>query len=117
MDAIKNRIDTEHMLGLLSGSNAVVVDDPSAADVIIVNTCGFINDAKQESIDTILDMARYKQSSRATALIVTGCLVQRYSKELIDELPEVDAFLGVSSYSKNSRSDTICPQRGKIYML
>ena len=95
----KNRIDTEHMLGVLSGSNAVIVDNPDDADVIIVNTCGFIHDAKQESIDTILEMAKYKERS-ARALIVTGCLAQRYSKELSDELPEVDAFLGVSSYSK-----------------
>lgn len=95
----KNRIDTEHMLGVLSGSNAVIVDAPDSADVIIVNTCGFIHDAKQESIDTILEMAKYKDAG-ARALIVTGCLAQRYSKELIEELPEVDAYLGVSSYSK-----------------
>lgn len=95
----KNRVDTEHMLGLLAGSNAAVVDDPAEADVIIVNTCGFINDAKQESIDAILDMARYKQSG-CSALIVTGCLVQRYASELAEELPEVDAFLGVASYSR-----------------
>ncbi len=95
----KNRVDTEHMLGLLAGSNAAVVDDPVDADVIIVNTCGFINDAKQESIDTILEMAQYKQSG-CSALIVTGCLAQRYADELADELPEVDAFLGVSSYTR-----------------
>ena len=95
----KNRVDTEHMLGLLAGSNAAVVDDPADADVIIVNTCGFINDAKQESIDTILEMAQYKQSG-CSALIVTGCLAQRYADELSEELPEVDAFLGVSSYTR-----------------
>ena len=95
----KNRVDTEHMLGLLAGSNAAVVDDPGDADVIIVNTCGFINDAKQESIDTILEMAQYKQSG-CSALIVTGCLAQRYADELSKELPEVDAFLGVSSYTR-----------------
>ena len=95
----KNRVDTEHMLGLLAGSNAALVDDPADADVIIVNTCGFINEAKQESIDTILEMARYKQNG-ASALIVTGCLVQRYAAELAEELPEVDAFLGVSCYSR-----------------
>jgi len=96
----KNRVDTEHMLGLLSGSNAALADDPADADVIIVNTCGFINDAKQESIDTILEMARYKEEGSCRALIVTGCLAQRYAKELAEELPEVDAFLGVSSYSR-----------------
>lgn len=95
----KNRIDTEHMLGILSGSNAAIVDEPETADVIIVNTCGFIKEAKQESIDTILEMAEYKKTG-AKALIVTGCLSQRYAKELKDELPEVDAFLGVSSYSR-----------------
>ncbi len=95
----KNRVDTEHMLGLLAGSNAAVVDDPAEADVIIVNTCGFINDAKQESIDTILEMAQYKESG-CSALIVTGCLAQRYADELSEELPEVDAFLGVSSYTR-----------------
>ncbi len=94
----KNRIDTEHMLGILADSNAVIVDAPEEADVIIVNTCGFIDDAKRESIDVILEMARYKQNG-APALIVTGCLAQRYAKELAQELPEVDAFLGVSAYS------------------
>ncbi len=95
----KNRIDTEHMLGELAASNAAIVDEPGDADVIIVNTCGFINDAKQESIDTILEMAAYKKRG-TSALIVTGCLAQRYAAELQDELPEVDAFLGVSSYSR-----------------
>ena len=94
----KNRIDTEHMLGILSGSNAVIVDEPGDADIIIVNTCGFIHEAKQESIDTILEMAKYKEAG--AALIVTGCLSQRYAKELQVELPEVDAFLGVAGYSR-----------------
>ena len=96
----KNRIDTEHMLGKLAESNAVLVDKPDDADVVIINTCGFINDAKRESIDTILEMARYKEEANLRALIVTGCLVQRYVRSLMDELPEVDAFLGVSSYSR-----------------
>jgi ribosomal protein S12 methylthiotransferase len=87
------------MLGLLSVSNAVLVDEPVDADVIIVNTCGFINDAKQESIDTILEMAKYKAHG-VRSLIVTGCLAQRYAAELVDELPEVDAFLGVASYTR-----------------
>ncbi len=95
----KNRIDTEHMLGILSGSNAVVVDEPEGADVIIVNTCGFIKEAKQESIDAIFEMAEYKKTG-LKALIVTGCLSQRYASELKEEIPEVDAFLGVSSYSR-----------------
>ncbi len=94
----KNRIDTEHMLGLLADSNAAIVDEPGDADVIIVNTCGFIHEAKQESIDTILRMAQQKR--KGAALIVTGCLAQRYAKELAEELPEVDAFLGVAGYSR-----------------
>ena len=95
----KNRIDTEHMLGILANTDAAIVDRPEDADVIIVNTCGFINDAKQESIDVILEMAKYKEAG-VRALIVTGCLSQRYAEELTDELPEVDAFLGVSCYSR-----------------
>jgi len=91
----KNRIDTEHMLGLLANSNAAITSEPSEADVIIVNTCGFIGDAKEESIDTILEMSGF-----GAKLVVTGCLSQRYAGELVSELPEVDAFLGVSSYSK-----------------
>jgi ribosomal protein S12 methylthiotransferase len=94
----KNRIDTEHMLGILAGSNAAVVDAPEDADVIIVNTCGFIDEAKRESIDVILEMAKYKHGG-SPALIVTGCLAQRYASELSEELPEVDAFLGVNAYS------------------
>ena len=95
----KNRVDTEHMLGILAGSNAALVDTPEQADVLIVNTCGFIEDAKRESIDAILEMAAYKKQN-ARALIVTGCLAQRYAEELKDELPEVDAFLGVGAYSQ-----------------
>jgi ribosomal protein S12 methylthiotransferase len=95
----KNRIDTEHMLGVLSGSNAVITDEPEGADVIIVNTCGFIKEAKQESIDAIFEMAEYKKTG-TRALIVTGCLSQRYARELEKEIPEADAFLGVSAYSK-----------------
>ena len=94
----KNRIDTEHMLALLS-DGAVVVGEPENADVIIINTCGFVEEAKRESIDAILEMARYKKAG-AKALVVTGCLAQRYARELQKELPEVDAFLGVSGYGK-----------------
>lgn len=94
----KNRIDTEHMLGVLSGANAVITYEPHSADIIIVNTCGFIEDAKRESIDTILEMAAYKKSG--AKLIVTGCMAQRYAKELEAQLPEADALLGVASYSR-----------------
>ena len=96
----KNRIDTEHMLGVLSGTNAVIVDEPDDADVIIVNTCGFINDAKQESIDTILEMARYKDAGCARADCDGLPCAAFTPKELAVELPEVDAFLGVAAYSR-----------------
>ena len=92
----KNRVDSELMLGKLKGI-AEFTSQPSEADVVIVNTCGFIESAKQESIDTILEMAEYKKQG-LKGLIVTGCLSQRYQEELIKELPEVDAWLGVSAY-------------------
>jgi ribosomal protein S12 methylthiotransferase len=94
----KNRVDTEVMLGLLIQAGYAVSGDPGEADVIIVNTCGFIEAAKQESIDTILEMAQYKQDGRCAALLVTGCLTQRYLNALSEELPEVDGFLGVNDY-------------------
>lgn len=94
----KNRVDTETMLGFLTQAGYKIIPSPEKADVLIVNTCGFIESAKQESINTILEMARYKESGRCKVLAVTGCLSQRHRKELTDELPEVDIFLGVSEY-------------------
>lgn len=93
----KNQTDAEIMLGLLAGEGHKIVADPSCADVIIVNTCGFIESAKQESIDTILEMAEYK-NARCRLLIATGCLAERYNTQLMDELPEVDALLGTGDY-------------------
>jgi ribosomal protein S12 methylthiotransferase len=90
----KNRVDTEVMLGHTAGAGHEVVADPSEADVIVVNTCGFIGEAKQESIDAILEMARQKETGRCQKLVVAGCLSQRYPKELADEMPEVDHFIG-----------------------
>ena len=90
----KNRVDTEVMLGHTAGAGHQVVADPGDADVIVVNTCGFIGEAKQESIDAILEMARHKESGRCQKLVVAGCLSQRYPKELADEMPEVDHFIG-----------------------
>ena len=87
------------MLGLLKKAGYAITADPGKADVIIVNTCGFIEDAKQESIDTILEMAAYKQAEKSPKLLVTGCLSQRYAEELYVELPEVDGFLGVHDYA------------------
>ena len=96
----KNRVDSELMLGALKKEQSAFTDDPAKADIIIVNTCGFIESAKQESIDTILEMAEYKKSGSLKALIVCGCLAGRYQEELSQQLPEVDAFLGVTAYDK-----------------
>ncbi len=92
----KNLVDAEVMLGQLPQDRYQIVTDESLADIIIVNTCSFINDAKEESIDTILEMADYKQDGNCKMLIVTGCLPQRYQETLQKELPEVDMFLGTS---------------------
>lgn len=94
----KNTVDTEILLGELSRLGFTVVADASEAEIIIVNTCGFITSAKQDSIDTILDMAQYKKQGSCKFLAVTGCLSQRYPNELREELPEVDLFWGVRDY-------------------
>lgn len=96
----KNRVDTEQMLALLSKAGNTFTDTPGDADALIVNTCGFINSAKEESIDTILEMAEYKKTGRCRVLCVTGCLAQRYGEKLLDNIPEIDALLGVSQYSE-----------------
>ena len=93
----KNLVDSECMLGQLAENNYVITDDESKADVIIVNTCSFIHDAKDESVETILEMAEYKKTGSCKALIVAGCLAQYYQQDILDELPEVDAVLGTSS--------------------
>jgi ribosomal protein S12 methylthiotransferase len=92
----KNLVDSEVMMGLLEGQQHEITAEKESADIIVVNTCGFIDAAKQESIDTILEMAQYKQTGRCQRLIVTGCLVERYREELQEEIPEVDAFLGTN---------------------
>jgi ribosomal protein S12 methylthiotransferase len=96
----KNLVDSEMMLGLIARDGGEIVLDPAAADVVIVNTCGFIGDAKKESIDTILELGRLKESDPSKRLIVTGCLVQRYGGELQASLPEVDAFLGTGDFDR-----------------
>ena len=96
----KNLVDTEVMLGLLASRGHQMVDSEEIADVIVINTCCFIHDAKEESIQTILEMAEYKKAGSCKAMIVTGCLVQRYKQEIIDEIEEVDAVLGTTSYDK-----------------
>ena len=94
----KNLVDTEKMLGILGKEGYSFVDDENEADIVVVNTCCFIGDAKEESINTILQMAELKKNGRLKALIITGCLAQRYKQEIIDEIPEVDAILGTTSY-------------------
>lgn len=96
----KNLVDSEHMLGRLSGRGYSMTDDETEADVIIINTCCFIDSAKEESIQTILDMARMKEEGACRALIVTGCMAERYKEEVLKEIPEVDAIVGTSSYDK-----------------
>ena len=93
----KNLVDTEFMLGMLRDDGIEMTDDEQEADIIIVNTCCFINDAKEESIQSILDMAQYRTSGSCKALIVCGCLAERYRDEILKEIPEVDAVLGTNS--------------------
>ena len=94
----KNLADYEEMLGLLTARGHEIVDDETQADAIVINTCCFIKDAKEESVETILEMAEYKKTGSCHALVVTGCMAQRYQKEIIEEVPEVDAVLGTTSY-------------------
>lgn len=96
----KNRVDAEHMLGLLGGPEYVITDDETEADAIIVNTCCFIDSAKEESIHTILEMARFRTEGTCRALIVTGCLAERYRQEVLDEIPEVDVIVGTNSWHR-----------------
>ena len=94
----KNLADSEEMLGMLVENGYTLTNDETEAEVIVVNTCAFIHDAKEESINSILEMARYKTEGVLKALLVTGCLAQRYKEEIIEEIPEVDAVLGTTSF-------------------
>jgi len=96
----KNLVDTENMLGLLSQDGHTFTDDEQEAEVVIVNTCCFIGDAKEESINTILEMAQLKEEGKCRILLVAGCLAQRYRKEILKEIPEVDGILGTASYDR-----------------
>nr|WP_075004611.1 30S ribosomal protein S12 methylthiotransferase RimO [Stigmatella aurantiaca] len=96
----KNRVDSEVMLGTLKQRGYRLVQEPAEAQVIVVNTCAFIGPAKQESVDSILEMAEYKKSGACSTLVVTGCLSQRHGSELAQEMPEVDHFLGTSAYAQ-----------------
>lgn len=95
----KNLVDSEYIMGLLKTAACQIVNDPKKADVIMINTCGFIEPAKEEAINTILEMAEYKEG-RCRKLIVLGCLAKRYKEQLILEMPEVDRFIGIDEYSK-----------------
>jgi ribosomal protein S12 methylthiotransferase len=99
----KNRVDSEVMLGTLSEAGYRLVQDPAQAEVVVVNTCGFIESAKVESVDAIVELAELKRSGRCRKLVVTGCLVQRHAEELARELPEVDHFLGTGAYPDVAR--------------
>ncbi|MCL1854936.1 MAG: 30S ribosomal protein S12 methylthiotransferase RimO [Clostridia bacterium] len=100
----KNRVDTELMLSILQEAGYEIVADEGAADILIVNTCGFIEPAKQESIDTLLSLAKYKKDGKLKLLVATGCLTQRYEHVLIRDLPEVDLLMGVGQYSELPRA-------------
>ncbi|MBQ1889889.1 30S ribosomal protein S12 methylthiotransferase RimO [Selenomonas caprae] len=96
----KNLVDTEVMLGELTAHGIEITPEPAEADILIVNTCAFIQSAKEESITTVLNMADYKETGRCRSLIVAGCLGQRYKQELLDELPEADAILGTGAWGR-----------------
>ncbi|MBR1511939.1 MAG: hypothetical protein IJ625_04685, partial [Acidaminococcaceae bacterium] len=99
----KNLVDSEVMLGIIEKYHIEITNDPADAEIIIVNTCGFIESAKQESIETILSMASYKTDGSCKYLIVTGCLAQRYSRDLFADMPEVDAIVGTNVYKDIAR--------------
>jgi len=96
----KNLVDSEVMLGILKGAGLELTADEAQADILVVNTCGFIGDAKEESIDTILSLAEHKKTGRCRKLIVAGCLSQRYKDDLSISLPEVDCFIGTGEYHR-----------------
>lgn len=96
----KNRVDSEIALGLLQDRGYTFTGDPAEADILMVNTCGFIEAAKEESIDAILEMAEYKKTGRCKVLVVTGCLAQRYEQSLLEEIPEIDLLMGVNQYEQ-----------------
>lgn len=96
----KNLVDTEVMLGMLASRGYEMTNDEQEADIIVINTCCFIHDAKEESIQNILEMAEYKKNGSAKSLIVTGCMAERYRQEILDEIPEVDEVLGTTAYDR-----------------
>lgn len=113
----KNLVDTENMIGILHEKGYTTVDDPADADIIVVNTCGFIDSAKQESIDAILEMSEYKKSGRCKLLAATGCLAQRYADDIKKELPEVDIILGTGSYKDIAEAISEATKKGSSCIM
>ncbi|HEY9232523.1 MAG TPA: 30S ribosomal protein S12 methylthiotransferase RimO, partial [Blastocatellia bacterium] len=112
----KNLVDSEVMMGLLARQGYELTSDSAEADVLVVNTCGFIDSARQESVDTILEMAALKQTGKAKQLVVAGCLVERYRDDLKREIPEIDALIGVNQLTEiESVVATATPRRLPIY--
>src|SRR3954469_8752348 len=112
----KNQVDTELMLGQVEAAGHSLVQEPDGADVIVVNTCAFIDAAKEESVDTILEMAQYKKGKgRSGKLVVTGCLAQRYADDLAKDIPEIDHILGSADFQ--SISKVLKPSRKKLPMV
>ena len=103
----KNLVDTEMMIGIFKENEFNIVNNPKIADVIVINTCGFIESAKEEAINTILEMAEYKKTGRCKVLIATGCLVERYKEDLEKALPEVDIFLKYSDYAEEKGNSSV----------
>ena len=114
----KNLIDSEIMLGMLDRNEYEITTDLKNADVIIVNTCAFIGDAKEEAVDAILNTALYKESGKLKTLIVAGCLAQRYKEEIIKEIPEVDVVIGTGSISEieNAISEHVAGKKQRLYI-
>jgi len=110
----KNLVDTEVMIGHLETAGATLVSDPAQADVLVVNTCGFIGPAREESIAAILEAAEYKNTGRARRLVVAGCMVQRYADELRADLPEVDAFIGLDELPRIVEASGLRPPTAAV---
>ena len=112
----KNRVDTEEMLSLLSQEGYELTEKAQDAEVLVVNTCGFITSAKEESIDAIFEMAQYKETGKCRALVVTGCLAQRYGEDLMREIPQIDVLSGVTQYDTLAEAIGIALEKGERRM-
>ena len=106
----KNRVNTEQMMALCLQSGMTVQEDCAGSDVVVVNTCGFLQSACEEAIDNILEMAELKRAGQVQKILVTGCMTQRYKQDVLNELPEVDGILGTGSYGDICAGDASCPR-------